>query len=292
MPRQCSGANGRIVGIWAGGINLDTLSQIGIPASLPIDPLPRYGQVTDSRGLIIAHQGNTQHVQEQTDFSSVPSVQAALSGKTGTIQYVSPIDGQEKLVAYMPLTDTGWTVVYAVPIKVAFSPIYSLTRYLELIGLLAVIVMGLGGLVIARQVIKPLDQLRKAVITIGAGNLSQRIEMTTEDEIGELSAEFNRMAAALSDKETRLLGKTTQLENANKELEAFSYSVSHDLRAPLRHINGYVELLTERFRGSLPEKGIHYLDTIADSARQMAALIDDLLQFSRTGRQEMQQAIF
>ena len=90
--------------------------------------------------------------------------------------------------------------------------------------------------------------------------------------------------------EQRVTERTAQLEASNKELEAFTYSVSHDLRAPLRHIDGYVELLINRFHDALPEKGIHYLDTIADSARQMAALIDDLLQFSRTGRQEMRQA--
>lgn len=101
-----------------------------------------------------------------------------------------------------------------------------------------------------------------------------------EKEILQLNAEL----------EDRIVRRTALLEAANKELEAFSYSVSHDLRAPLRHINGYVDLLTERFRGSLPEKVIHYLDTIADSARQMATLIDNLLQFSRTGRQEMRQA--
>ena len=89
-------------------------------------------------------------------------MQAALSGKTGTMQYISPIDGQEKLAAYMPLTGTGWAVVYVAPIKVAFASIYTLTRYLGLIGLLAVIFMGLGGLAIARQVIKPLEQLKKA----------------------------------------------------------------------------------------------------------------------------------
>jgi PAS domain S-box-containing protein len=90
--------------------------------------------------------------------------------------------------------------------------------------------------------------------------------------------------------EQRVIERTAQLEASNKELEAFTYSVSHDLRAPLRHIDGYVGLLINRFHDALPEKGIHYLGAIADSARQMAALIDDLLQFSRTGRQEMLQA--
>jgi signal transduction histidine kinase len=86
--------------------------------------------------------------------------------------------------------------------------------------------------------------------------------------------------------------RAAELIIANKELETFSYSVSHDLRAPLRHINGYVDLLLDRFYDSLPEKARHYLDTIADSSRQMGTLIDDLLQFSRIGRQEKRLADF
>jgi PAS domain S-box-containing protein len=86
-----------------------------------------------------------------------------------------------------------------------------------------------------------------------------------------------------------LAQRAAQLEAANKELEAFSYSVSHDLRAPLRHVQGYVEMLDREAQDNLSEKGRRYLRTIADAAREMGTLIDDLLSFSRMGRTEMRE---
>jgi PAS domain S-box-containing protein len=76
----------------------------------------------------------------------------------------------------------------------------------------------------------------------------------------------------------------------NQELEAFSYSVSHDLRAPLRHIHGYVEMLRAETAGRLSEKADHYLKTIAEASGEMGELIDDLLDFSRIGRAELRTA--
>lgn len=89
--------------------------------------------------------------------------------------------------------------------------------------------------------------------------------------------------------EQRVAERTAQLQAANQELEAFSYSVSHDLRAPLRHVVGFVAMLQEEAGPTLSTKSLSHLKTIADSAARMGQLIDDLLSFSRIGRAELKQ---
>jgi len=93
-----------------------------------------------------------------------------------------------------------------------------------------------------------------------------------------------------SELEQRIHDRTAQLEIVNTELEAFSHSVSHDLRAPLRHINGFAEILKEEFYDQLPEKARSYLNTIEDAAKKMNRLIDDLLNLSRTNRTELKKS--
>ena len=132
--------------------------------------------------------------------------------------------------------------------------------------------------------ISPIRDQRGRII--GASKILRDIsESKSQQRALEMSEDALR---SLNDTlEQQVAERTAQLESSNRELERFSSAVSHDLRAPLRHLNGFVELLMRRQPEHLDEKSRHYLDVIATASGQMSKLIDDLLSFARMARSEL-----
>jgi signal transduction histidine kinase len=199
-----------------------------------------------------------------------------------------------------------------------------LADYLGIFGVVAALSLFVALLISAwlqTALTKPiLDTAAVAREVVERRDYTLRVAKTTEDEIGQLVEAFNDMLAELgrradahdalneslaremeerrhSDEERQRLNaeleqrveeRTAQLEQANKELESFSYSVSHDLRAPLRAVLGFSRLMMEDHAELLDAEGRRKLGVIQEEAHRMGVLIDDLLAFSRLGRKAMQ----
>ncbi|HYN76249.1 MAG TPA: ATP-binding protein [Lamprocystis sp. (in: g-proteobacteria)] len=138
---------------------------------------------------------------------------------------------------------------------------------------------------LSRRLTRGLDRLGTGMRQVEGGDLDHRLPVEQGDEFGRLADTFNGMTERLRDSR-RLVGeRTAQLEAANADLESFSYSVSHDLRAPLRAIDGFAAILREDYAARLDVEGVRLLGVVSDNAVRMGRLIDDILAFSRAGRQ-------
>ncbi len=156
------------------------------------------------------------------------------------------------------------------------------------------LVLMLGALTLAysvvafRSVVVPIRRLAQGAQAVSAGRLGFRTRLSSDDEIGALSRSFDAMVDSLERTRQEVAIRTAQLEAVNHELESFSYSVSHDLRAPLRGIDGWSQALVEDFGSGLDPKAHEYLQRVRTEAQHMGRLIDDLLKLSRVNRASLE----
>lgn len=206
------------------------------------------------------------------DVSNTPFF-AALSGRlTAVLEQTSPYDGVRRVYGLAHAGDTDSVVMVGTPTSVLLEPARrQLTRY-ALFSLLALACAGAAAIIFARGVVRPVQALERATRELGAGDLAARAPAEDNDEFGRLGASFNRMAAQIEERESRL----AELDRLKSE---FVSSVSHELRTPLTTIKTLTRLL---LRGHHTEnEKREYLEAIAQECDRQIDLVVNLLDLSR-----------
>jgi len=226
--------------------------------------------------------------------------QRAVQGENGS-GVLADYTGKEVIAAWRYIPSLRWGLVTKIDAEEAFGPVRALKTMAMAVGFFVVLFGGVVAIMMSRTFTRPIQALQQGAEAIAAGDLGRRVGTGARDEIGLLGRSFDAMTEALerdmtgrkkAEEEVRALNKdlehhVRQLEESNRELEAFSYSVSHDLRSPLRSIDGFSIALLEDQKDKLDAEGRDYLDRIRGATQRMAQLIDDLLTLSRVARFEM-----
>lgn len=267
--------------------------------------------ILDRNGIVIARYPEPQDWQVHSTVS-VPAIkQMLLQGKD--IAEVLEVDGSQHLYVptarYKANADVYMAAIGVSQVEPFAQANNRLWRNLLGLGLVAAIAITIAWVGSELFWIRPLNRLVSATQRLAAGDLHARVNLPNRhEELSQLARTFDHMAASLerqlteiklaeaqvrqlnSSLEQRVEERTAQLELTNKELEAFAYSVSHDLRAPLRHISGFVEALARQLESdrSLSDRKVaHYIDVIQSSSQKMGQLIDALLGLSRIGQKQL-----
>ena len=238
-----------------------------------------------------------------TDLAKAIAPPPINRSRLGVAQYTGP--NGRSVGALTDIRGTPWSLWVEFPQGLILAPARAFLERMSIIALGLVVLSAIGIRIVSARITTPLHELTLASEAIASGKYGGRVAIRRRDELGRLSVAFNAMTrqveGAHRDLEERVQQRTAKLEEAsvllerhieeldavNRELESFSYSVSHDLRAPLRHITGFAMMLRESASASLDAEGQRYLKTIVDAATRMGRLIDDLLAFSRVGRTQL-----
>ena len=285
-----AGENGTVIAVLATHLDLKYISNI----------MARRTGLNATEETYLGNASNTMITQSLLELTSTLGRSVYTNGVNDCLAqhdgggFYNDYRGVPVIGAYRWMPEFELCIVTEIDQREALAPIWDARNSIVLIGAVVGVGTIVAGVFFARTLSTPLSHLVQGTKQISRGNLDYRVGLSGRDEISQLSRAFDHMAEALrattisrDDLEQRVAERTAQLQESNRELEAFSYSVSHDLRSPLRAMDGFSRIVLEDYASDLPGEAQRYLGLVRDNAQQMGSLIDHLLAFSRLGRQPL-----
>lgn len=221
--------------------------------------------ITDRQGILAFHTRQPEICRELLDVSSHPAVREALrTGQfRGTTESGIVLPGS-RLMAVTRASGSGWLAGITVPTDVALAPVRESLR-VTLAGYIAILLLSvLAALWLAQRLLEPLERIRQHAIALGRGQLQQRVNVRTGDELQTVGEAFNTMA--------------DEVQSAARLREEFMTVASHELRTPLTTIRGYSQLLLRKDKDETNRKA---LDAIVRSTERIDHLVQDMLEVSK-----------
>jgi len=264
--------------------------------------------LTDERGNILFYPGTAPMSRRYEHFGAVRGMLEA--DKRGLVA-VSAAD-KKKIFVSLPATINNprllergvrWQLMIEQDYAEVFAPLKKLMRQSGTVSVLVLLIMSSIGFAFGGVFVVPLKKLHEATEKIAGGDMTYRIDLHTGDEIEDLAVSFNRMTQELrrttvsrdalvaeiwerKKAEEALKQYTKHVERINKELDDFTYIVSHDLKEPLRSIDAFSKFIEEDYAHKLDDNGRNYLGRIRANTIRMQDLIEDLLEISRIGKRQ------
>ena len=250
--------------------------------------------VVDATGHLVADP-DIGLVLRKTNLSALEHVQASFSkaGDAEPAMLARDAAGAEVLTAFAPIDPLGWRVFVEQPVAEVYATLDASILRTALLLLGGFVISALAALALARRMVRPIRTLQEGAQRIGAGELEQKIDVRTGDELEALAGQFNDMSDELrrsyAELEQKVEERTAQLAVANRHKSEFLANMSHELRTPLNAIIGFSEALREKMFGEQNDKQLEYLNDIHASGRHLLSLINDILDLSKieAGRMEL-----